>query len=168
MLNLAHFLDVTAEKYPDNTAVILDDFKMTWRELAAFTHRVANILRSKGIGKGDTVAMMVPNTPHFPMIYYGILHTGAAVVPVNVMYRHNEIEHYLIDSEAKVFFAFKVFEEEARKAFLAAENCKDFIVISSPDDLEDPAVGENFTKIMMEADSDFDTFQTMPDDTAVI
>jgi long-chain acyl-CoA synthetase len=168
MLNLAHFLDVTAEKYPDNTAVILDDFKMTWRELAAFTHRVANILRSKGIGKGDTVAMMVPNTPHFPMIYYGILHTGAAVVPVNVMYRHNEIEHYLIDSEAKVFFAFKVFEEEARKAFLAAENCKDFIVISSPDDLEDPTVGENFTKIMMEADSEFDTFQTMPDDTAVI
>lgn len=168
MLNLAHFLDVTANKYPDGTAVILDDFKMTWRELAAYAHRVANILRSKGIGKGDKVAMMIPNTPHFPMIYYGILHTGAAVVPVNVLYRQSEIEHYLIDSEAKVFFAFKIFEEEARKAFMSSENCKDLIVISAPGDMEDPKVGENFTKIMMQADSDFDTFQTMPDDTAII
>lgn len=168
MLNLAHFLDVTAEQYPNNIAVILDDVKMTWRDLAGFARRVANVLRSKGIGRGDTVAMMIPNTPHFPIIYYGILHTGAAVVPVNVLYQHSEIEHYLTDSGAKAFFAFKMFEEEARKAFLAAESCKDFFVVSAPTDLEDPAIGENFTKVVMQADEEFDTVQTMPDDTAVI
>lgn len=168
MLNLAHFLDVTAEKYPNKTAVILDDVKMSWRDLAGFARRVANVLRSKGIGRGDTVALMIPNTPHFPIIYYGILHTGAAVVPVNVLYQHNEIEHYLTDSGAKAFFAFKMFEEEARKAFLAAESCKDFFVVSAPTDMEDPSVGENFTKLVMQADMEFDTTQTMPDDTAVI
>lgn len=168
MLNLAHFLDVTAKRYPEATAVILDDVKMTWQEVAGFARRVANVLRSKGIGPGDKVAMMIPNTPHFPIIYYGILQTGAAVVPVNVLYQHTEIEHYLSDSSAKVFFAFKMFEEEARKAFLAAESCKDFIVVSAPTDLEDPLVGENFTKLAMQADTEFDTVQTMPDDTAVI
>ena len=168
MLNLAHFLDVTAERYPENTAVILDGLKMCWRDLASYARRVAGVLRSRGIGPGDTVALMIPNTPHFPMIYYGILHTGAAVVPVNVLYQRSEIEHYLTDSGAKAFFAFKGFEEEARKAFLAAECCKHFFVVSAPTDLEDPAVGENFTKALMAAPADFDTVQTMPDDTAVI
>ncbi len=168
MLNLAHFLDATAKMYPDHTAVILDDIRMTWHELAAYTRRVANLLQSKGIGKGDTVAMMIPNTPHFPMIYYGILHTGAAVVPVNVLYQRSEIEHYLTDSKAKAFFAFKMFEEEARKAFQASKACKDFIVVSPPGDMADPEVGENFTKLLMQASDEFDTLQTMPDDTAVI
>lgn len=168
MLNLAHFLDVTACRYPQATAAILDDVRMTWQELAGFARRVANVLRAKGIGPGDKVAMMIPNTPHFPIIYYGILQTGAAVVPVNVLYQHTEIEHYLSDSSAKVFFAFKTFEEEARKAFIAAESCKDFIVVSTPTDLEDPILGENFNKLTMQADTEFDTVQTMPDDTAVI
>jgi len=168
MLNLAHFLDVIAVKYPEATAAILDDVKMTWQELADYARRVANILQAKGVTPGDKVAMMIPNTPHFPVIYYGILQTGASVVPVNVLYQHTEIEHYLSDSSAKVFFAFKTFEEEARKAFLAAESCKDFIVVAAPDDLEDPMVGENFTKLAMQADTEFDTVQTMPDDTAVI
>ena len=66
MLNLAHFLDVTARRYPQATAAILDDVRMTWQELAGFARRVANVLRAKGIGPGDKVAMMIPNTPHFP------------------------------------------------------------------------------------------------------
>lgn len=168
MLNLAHFLDVTARKYPDEIAVILDERKLSWQEVAGYARRVANVLRAKGIGYGDKVAMMIPNTPHFPIIYYGILHVGASVVPVNVLYQHTEIEHYLTDSGAKAFFAFKMFEDEARKAFLAAETCKDFIVVSAPTDLEDPSVGENFTKLVMQANGEFDTVQTMPDDTAVI
>lgn len=168
MLNLAHFLNETAETYPDKTAVILDDLRFSWAEVAALARKVANILAAKGIGKGDTVALMIPNTPHFPIIYYGILHTGAAVVPVNVLYQYHEIEHYLSDSGAKAFFAFKLFEEEARKAFLAAESCKDLIIVSTPDDLETPTVGENFNTLLAAADSSFETVPTMPDDMAVV
>lgn len=168
MLNLAHYLDVVANRYPNNTGVILDDVRLSWHDLAEFARRVANVLQSKGIRRGDTVAMMIPNTPHFPAIYYGILHAGAAVVPVNVLYQHQEIEHYLTDSGAKAFFAFEMFEEEARKAFLGAESCKDFFVVSAPHELGDPVVGENFTKAVMQAAPTFDTVQTMPDDTAVI
>lgn len=168
MLNLAHFLDVTARRNPAQTAVILDDVKLSYGELAAYAKRVASMLAKKGIGPGDKVALMVPNTPHFPMIYYGILHTGATVVPVNVLYNHYEIEHYLNDSEAKAFFAYKMFEEEAVKAFRNVETCQDLIVVGPPTWMDAPEVGENFMHLMMQADAHFETVQTMPDDTAVI
>ncbi|MBI2425920.1 MAG: long-chain fatty acid--CoA ligase [Candidatus Hydrogenedentes bacterium] len=168
MLNLAHFLDVTAGNHPDITAVKLDSVSLTYAEVASAAHRVANILKNKGIGKGDKVAMMLPNTPHFPIIYYGILHTGATVVPVNALFTQHEIEHYIADSEAVAFFAFKMFEKEASRAFNTIETCQHFIVVSTPDDLDVPKVGENFMHLMAAADTAFDTVQTMPDDTAVI
>lgn len=168
MLNLAHFLDVTAAEYPDTTAVILDDYKLSYAEMAAAAKRVASALSAKGIGRGDKVAMMIPNTPHFPIIYYGILHTGATVVPVNVLYTQHEVEHYLNDSESVAFFAYKHFESEALKAFRACGACKHYISVSGPTDLEAPPIGENFMQLIMTAEAEFDTVQTMPDDTAVI
>lgn len=168
MLNLAHFLDVTARAHPDTTAVILDEVKLSYAELAAYSKRVASMLQKKGIGPGDKVAVMIPNTPHFPMIYYGILRAGATVVPVNVLYQHFEIEHYLVDSEAKAFFAFKMFEHEAVRAFNDVETCEHLIMVGPREWLDAPETGENFMHLMMQADADFDTVQTMPDDTAVI
>ncbi|HPO15680.1 MAG TPA: long-chain fatty acid--CoA ligase [Candidatus Hydrogenedentes bacterium] len=168
MLNLAHFLDVTANKYPDATAIIMDDRKLTYAEVAQAAHRVANALKAKGIGRGDKVAMMIPNTPHFPIIYYGILQAGAAVVPVNVLYQHFEIEHYLRDSEASAFFAFQSFEEEARKAFQNVPSCKHFVVVGPMTWLDTPEVGENFMHLMMASEPEFDTVQTNSEDTAIL
>lgn len=168
MLNLAHFLDLTTRTYPDSVAVILDERKMTYAELNMAAKKVASALAERGIGRGDKVALMVPNTPHFPIIYYGILYAGATVVPVNVLYQWHEIEHYLKDSGAKAFFAFRMFEEEALKAFQQVETCERFIRVSTPDDLEAPTGCENFMGLVMSGDENFDTVQTMPDDTAVI
>ena len=168
MLNLASYLDQTAKKYPDAVAVMLDSFRMTYAELDAAVKRVANVLVSKGIERGDRVAMMIPNTPHFPMLYYGILQAGATVVPVNVLYTHEEIGHYLSDSGAKLFFTYQSFEEEARKAFADVETCRNFIVVGPPTWLDTPEVGENFMHLMMAAADTFDVVQTMPDDTAVL
>jgi long-chain acyl-CoA synthetase len=168
MLNLASYLEETARREPDTTAVILDSLRLSYRDIASFARRVANVLRAKGVQPGDRVAMMIPNTPHFPMIYYGILHTGAAVVPVNVLFQADEIRHYIADSEAKVFFAFKTFEAPASKAFAAVESCEHLVIVSTPDDMSPPEVGENFTQLVFSTSDEFDTVQTMPDDTAVI
>jgi long-chain acyl-CoA synthetase len=168
MLNLAHFLDDTASKHPDTPCVIFDDIRMSYAEVAAAAKRVANVLRAKGVGPGDKVAMMIPNTPHFPIIYYGILHTGATVVPVNVLFQQHEIEHYLADSEATVFFAFKLFEQDAAKACRAVDTCHHLIIAGPREWMDVPEVGENFMHLVMQASPEFDTHQTMPDDTAVI
>lgn len=168
MLNLASVLDAAAKENPQQTAVIYDDIRFNYQQLAGFSAKVGTALAERGIVKGDRVAMMVPNTPHFPIIYYGILRTGAAVVPVNVLYQEDEILHYLKDSGAKAFFAFKMFEEQARKAFESAPDCEHFIVVSTPDDTSSPQVGENFMHTLAGAGETRDIVQTMPDDTAVI
>jgi long-chain acyl-CoA synthetase len=168
MLNLAHFLNVTAKEHPDTLAVILDQRKMTYAEVASAARRVANALTAKGIGKGDKVAMMLANTPHFPIIYYGILHTGATVVPVNVLFTADEIEHYLSDSEAVALFSFTMFQEQAVKAFNRCESCHSLIQCGPADWMDAPEVGENFMHLMMQSSDEFDTVQTMPDDSAVL
>jgi long-chain acyl-CoA synthetase len=168
MLNLANCLDQTAKKYPDAICAKLDERQLSYAEVASAAKRVANMLKAKGVKRGEKVAMMIPNTPHFPIIYYGILQAGAVVVPVNVLYQHHEIEHYLRDSEAVAFFAFKLFLEEATKAFQAIDTCRDFVMVSTMDDMEDPPVGDNFMKLMIQASADFDPVQTEPGDTAVL
>lgn len=168
MLNLGHFLDKTAADYGDLTAVIMNDYKMSYTELMLSAKRVANILQSWGIQKGEKVALMIPNTPHFPIIYYGILQAGCTVVPVNVLFQHYEIQHYLENSEAVAFFAFKMFEHEAVRAFNEVDSCKHFVMVSSPDDLAKPEVGDNFMHLMAAADTEFNIVPTEPNDTAVI
>lgn len=168
MLNLGYFLEETAKRYPDIPAVILDQFRFTYAELNKLSNRVANILKKKGIQRGNKVAVMIPNLPYFPMIYYGILKAGGVVVPVNVLYQKLEIEHYIRDSESQVFFVYHACAEEAIKAFNDVESCKHLIIIPPVGDFSDLPSGENFNKLMMESEEEFDVEQTMPDDTAVI
>ena len=167
-LNLAYFLEVSAERFPKKTAVILDNFRMSYPELAAAAKKVANILKERGIKKGDKVALMIPNTPHFPIIYYGILTAGATVVPINCLLKSNEIQFQLEDSDAELFFAWKDFYDEASRAFLQTETCHHFVVVNALTDTETPAVGEAFVPLLMSAPGEFDMIQTMPEDTAVI
>ncbi len=61
-LNLADCVDLPALANPDRVAVVMDDFRLSYGELAAAAKRVANLLRDKGIGRGDAVAMRCVST----------------------------------------------------------------------------------------------------------
>ncbi len=167
-LNLAHFLHLVAQEHAEKTAVIYDDYRFSYQEVLAYARRVANVLHARGINRGDKVAMMIPNTPHFPIIYFGTLLAGAVVVPVNCLLKGHEIHYYLEDSDAKVFFTWVDFLDESIKGMEEAETCQHLIVVSYPDDFKDPVLGESFNKVVMQASPDFDMVETMPDDTAVI
>ncbi|MBI4558897.1 MAG: long-chain fatty acid--CoA ligase [Candidatus Hydrogenedentes bacterium] len=167
-LNLAHYLDISAQRYPEKTALMLDEFRMTYRDLAVAAKRVAHVLRDKGVKKGDKVAMMIPNVPYFPAIYYGILNVGATVVPVNTLLKSQEIQYYLEDSDAVVFFTWKDFYGESAKAFNEANTCQHLIVVTPPGDIEVPLEAESFADLVESAPATFEMVQTMPDDTAVI
>ncbi|HIJ66640.1 MAG TPA: long-chain fatty acid--CoA ligase, partial [Candidatus Hydrogenedentes bacterium] len=120
-----------------------------------------------GVGKGDHVAIMIPNTPHFPIIYYGILHVGATVVPLNCLLHHREVQYLLENSDAKAFFAWHAFSKETVPAFDETSSCRHFIDVCGREQAP-PPIGESFTELMDAASADFDTVQTMPDDSAVI
>jgi long-chain acyl-CoA synthetase len=111
--NLATNLTETAERHGDRIAIKLDDFELNYQLLNEGSARVAGMLRSKGIEPGDRVGIMLPNVPHFPIVYYGILRVGGVVVPMNPLLKAREVEFYLRDPEAKVMFAWGDFAEAA-------------------------------------------------------
>ena len=114
--NLAAILTDTAAEHGDGVAFKLDDSEVTYAALDAASARVAGLLNARGVGPGDRVAMMVPNVPWFPVIYYGILRTGAVVVPLNVLLKSREVRYHLTDSGASLLFAWGDFAEGAEGA----------------------------------------------------
>jgi long-chain acyl-CoA synthetase len=109
------------------------DVVVTYAQLDDATARVAAMLRAKGIGSGDRVAIMMPNLVSFPMIYYGVLRVGGVVVPMNPLLKSREVAFYLGDSGAKAIFAFAGFADDASKgAADAGAEC----VIVTPGEFE--------------------------------
>ena len=118
--NLAQNLIDTAEKHGDRIAIKLDDFELNYQLLNEGSARVAGLLKEKGFQVGDRVGIMLPNVPHFPIVYYGILRAGGVVVPMNPLLKAREVEFYLKDPEAKIMFAWGDFAEAAEPGAEAA------------------------------------------------
>ena len=112
--NLALNLTRTAAEHSDELAVKLDDAAFNYGLLDNASQRVAAMLKAKGVGPGDSVAIMLPNVPYFPAVYYGVLRAGAVVVPMNVLLKGREVAYYLADSQTKLLFAWHDFMEAAQ------------------------------------------------------
>ena len=102
---LFSILDDTARDYPDKTYTIFNDFTRTFAEVKDAADRVANFLVSRGINPGDRVAIFLPNLPHYPEIFFGILKAGGVCVTCNPLYKASELNFQLKDSGTKAVFA---------------------------------------------------------------
>jgi long-chain acyl-CoA synthetase len=76
----------------------------TFRETKDHTDRIATFLHKEGIKKGDRIAIFLPNLPHYPMIFFGIIKAGAVAVTCNPRYTASELNFQLKDSGAKMVF----------------------------------------------------------------
>jgi len=79
--------------------------EITWRQFDDAANRFANLLMSRGIGRGDKVAILLMNCLEWLPIYFGVLKTGAIAVPMNYRYTADEIDYCLrlSESDALVF-----------------------------------------------------------------
>jgi len=119
-LSIASILAESAVRYADRTAVVLGPLRITYAELWDEAKRYAAVLRSKGIGEGDKVALLLPNTHHFPLAYFGVLVLGGVAVPVHALLKAEEIEYVLTDSGARALVcAAPLLGEGAKGAELA-------------------------------------------------
>ncbi len=137
MLNLSAVLEQHARRRPDAEALVCGDKRMSYARLDAWANQIANGLAASGIRRGDHVALLCPNLPYFPAVYFGILKAGATVVPLNVLLKPREIAYHLRDSDAKALFCFQGTAElpmaEAAKAAVAVvPSCKQLIVLPHP------------------------------------
>ncbi|MCH7960296.1 MAG: AMP-binding protein, partial [Candidatus Hydrogenedentes bacterium] len=100
---------------PDAVAIQFEDRSLTYREMDDAASRVANGLIELGIKPLDRVAIHVDNRPEFIMIHLGVMRTGATLVPTNIMYTGEEMEHILTDSGVKVLFILAAASEKLDK-----------------------------------------------------
>ncbi len=165
-LNLAVMLREAAARDPARTAVILDQFKLSYGQLDAASNQVAAGLRAAGLMPGDRVGLMLPNVPQFPIAYYGILKAGGVVVPMSVLLRAPEVAFHMGDSEALFLVVWDDFAAEAMRGVQGLEGVTTYVALK-PGNQALPAGAHDFSELLR-GSHQFLTEATAPEDTAVI
>src|SRR5438132_6774427 len=96
------FLRRSADVYPDKVAVIHGDRAFTYREFAERCRRFASVLAARGVGRGDTVAVMAPNVPALLEAHYAVPGIGAVLNALNYRLDAATIAFCLEHGQAKV------------------------------------------------------------------
>ncbi|MET7883826.1 class I adenylate-forming enzyme family protein [Streptomyces avermitilis] len=97
--SLVHAVRRAAADTPERTALAYFDGRITYRALDELSDSVAGHLAARGLERGDRVAILLQNSPHFVLALLGAWKAGAIVVPVNPMYKSGEVTHVLKDGE---------------------------------------------------------------------
>ncbi|QMU30563.1 long-chain-fatty-acid--CoA ligase [Adhaeribacter radiodurans] len=174
MFNLATFLQASAVHSGHKNAFTFGETTLTYAQVNGAANQVANGLRSLGLQTGDKVALSCFNLPYFPIIYYGILKAGAVVVPLNVLFKTDEIAYHLADSQAKAYFCFTgnaelPMAQMGHAAFINTPTCTHFFEIT-PNPADAPAIAgvKTFSNLISAQPTTLNIIPTAAEDTAVI
>jgi len=126
------FIARTAEIYPRRLALVHGALRQSWGETFARTRRLASALHRRGIGAGDVVAVLAPNTPAMYEAHFGVPMAGAVLNTLNTRLDAESLAFMLHHAGAKVLLVDREFSAVASKA-LALLAAPPFVV-----DIEDP------------------------------
>ncbi|HEY9550290.1 MAG TPA: acyl-CoA synthetase [Kiloniellaceae bacterium] len=157
------FLPRAAAVYPGRCAVIHGPLRYTWAEVYERCRRLASALAKRGIGRGDTVAVMAPNTPPCLEAHFGVAAAGAMLNALNVRLDAATIAFILEHGEAKVLITDREFSPVIKQAL--ASLGRDLLVIDIDDPLGEGGelLGEcDYESFLASGDPDFPW--RLPDD----
>jgi len=144
-------LEGTVSKYPDDIAVIFNDLRITYRSLNEMVNKLANGLRSLEVKKEDKIAIIFPNCPQFIISYLAIVKLGATVVPINFLFKAEEVSYILDNSDAKILITLSNFKDLAAGLSSKIKSIKK-VIISSKEKVEGDLL--HFEKILQEQPSE--------------
>lgn len=98
---LFKFLDRAAHKWPNRTAIVFKNWKVSYAKLKTMSEVFAANLRASGIRTGDKVALMLPNLPQTIVAFWGVMRCGAIGVMTNPLYMETEIVHQFNDADVR-------------------------------------------------------------------
>ncbi len=104
-MSLDRYLARAASEFADRPLVITDDIVMSYAEVDAAATRIAQMLRNRGIKPGDRVAMLMANYPITVALLFGIWRAEATAVPLNTLYRPDELGFVLAQSAPRLLIA---------------------------------------------------------------
>ena len=100
MATIGATLRMTANRVPQRAALVFGDVRYTYAELDAEVDRVAGVLATHGIGKGDRITLMAANSDRFVVAFYAAHRLGAIFVPINPASAAPELDYLIRDSGA--------------------------------------------------------------------
>jgi fatty-acyl-CoA synthase len=143
---------IRAEKFcRDRPAVVHGDRVLTYGEFAARCRRLASALSARGIGHGDTVAIIANNVPALLEAHYAVPMLGAVLNPLNIRLHPSNIAFSLDHGEAKALIADRDFHEMVRPALEAATVAPFVIDVVEPGTEEIAPIGETDYEAFLES-----------------
>lgn len=129
------FIERAAEVYPQRTAVVHGPLCRTWAQTYARCRQLASALVRAGIGKGDTVAVMLPNVPPMVEAHFGVPMAGAVLNTLNTRLEPESIAFMLDHGEARAVIVDAEFAPAMRSALAMRKDSRPLLVIDAEDEL---------------------------------
>jgi acyl-CoA synthetase (AMP-forming)/AMP-acid ligase II len=163
MTNFASIVFQNANARSEAVALVGTRTSLSYGELRHRIGRLANALRTLGVGKGDRVAVLLGNVPQYVEQYLAVAALGAIIVPINTRLTPEEQLVLLEDAAPTVLITSEAGIATARLAMLRLQACRRVLLL---DGSLESAIG--YEKVVAEASADFSPVPVDPDDTAVI
>ncbi|MDA1117767.1 MAG: acyl-CoA synthetase [Proteobacteria bacterium] len=150
------FIERAASVYPERTAVIHGARRFTWKETYARCRRLASALSKRGIGKGDTVAVMLANTPEMYECHFGVPMSGGVLNTLNTRLDPQAIAFMLNHGEAQVLITDKEFSTTVEAALKIVGRKLAVIDVEDPEFQGGKRLGEKtYEQLLLEGDPAF-------------
>ncbi|WP_312415264.1 acyl-CoA synthetase [Comamonas sp.] len=154
------FIARTAEVYPERLAIIHGELRQTWAQTYARCRQLASALQQHGIGKNDTVAVMLPNTPPMVEAHFGVPMAGAVLNTLNTRLDPQTIAFMLDHGEAKALIVDPEYASVVAKALALRQSQTPILLV----DVEDALYGEaserlgslSYEALLAQGDAGFD------------
>ncbi len=140
--------------------------EMTWREFDIRANRFANLLLSRGVKRGEKVAVLLMNCLEWLPVYFGVLKAGAIVVPMNYRYASDEIKYCLDLADARMLIFGTEFVERVDAVLPELSNITDFFFVGKED--ECPAYASLYNKMVYYCSTFAPAVELCDDDYAAI
>ncbi|PAE25356.1 MULTISPECIES: fatty acid--CoA ligase family protein [Bacillaceae] len=176
-MNLTEQLHETAIKMGDKTAYYFMDQSSTYAELDGAVTKFADGLSKLGVKKGDHIALLLGNSPHFVIGLHGALRLGATVIPINPIYTPDEIGYIVNNGDVKAVVTLDLLVPLIEKMHQALPKVENYIICETPQGqaseqnlaaLSAFSKMKSFTQLIASGDIGFKGPELEEDETAVI
>jgi len=102
-MNVGQILTLTANKFPNRTAIIFENVRFTYQEFNWRANQFAHSLLQLGLKKGEKVAVLLFNSNQFVEIYFATAKVGGVFTPINFRFAPEEVRYIVDHSDARIF-----------------------------------------------------------------
>ncbi|MCV6609720.1 MAG: acyl-CoA synthetase [Amphritea sp.] len=151
------FIERAASVYPDHPAVVYGSVQRSWKETYQRCLRLASALQQRGIGEGDTVAVMLPNIPEMLELHFAVPMIGAVLNTQNTRLDAETVSFMLEHGRAKVMITDREFSTTAERALKMSQQQPLVIDVDDPQFEGGKLLGQiTYEQLLNEGDEQFD------------